>query len=280
MYRNAISLGKGSTISVKANQSAVRVIAVLEAIAAHQPIGLSGLARLLDLDKNAVQRALVTLAETGWIGPAKGREKGWELTAHIFAVAYLSHSKNDLRLRAKAELDALRNNTGETALLTVPDLRHFIVADVFESRQVLRTTPSIGTFVPPRGSATGLAILPFLSPQRLEEVLGEPPDPPLLEQFALTVERGYSVVTDIPVLGVTSIAAPVFEADGTPRAAIVVISPAERMPAEHQAAVGEQVRQAAQRLSHGIPAQPQRAAALSAGLPASARPARRARPKP
>jgi IclR family acetate operon transcriptional repressor len=238
---------------------------VLEAIAAHQPIGVSELARLLDLDKNAVQRAIVTLVETGWIGASSGRTKGWELTAHIFAVAHLSHSKNDLRLRAKSELDALRNETGETALLTVPDLQHFIVADVFESRQVLRTAPSIGTIIPVRGSATGLAILPYLSRQRQEEMLEGAPDAQLQEMFELTLERGYSVVTNIPILGVTSIAAPVFEADGTPQAAVVIISPTERMPTEHQASVGEQVRKAARNLSYGIPAQEHRANALSGG---------------
>ena len=238
---------------------------MLEAIAAHQPIGVSELARRLGLDKNAVQRAIVTLVETGWIGAATGRVKGWELTAHIFAVAYLSHSKNDLRLRAKSVLDALRNDTGETALLTVPDLQHFIVADVFESRQVLRTTPSIGTIVPARGSATGLAVLPYLSEQRQEEMLEGAPDAELQEMLELTLERGYSVMTNIPVLGVTSIAAPVFEADGTPRAAVVVISPAERMPVERQAPVGEQVRRAAQILSYGVPAQQRRTGGASSG---------------
>lgn len=209
---------------------------------------------MLTLDKNAVQRAIVTLFETGWIGPAGGaREKGWELTAHIFAVAYLSHSKNDLRLRAKAELDALRNETGETTLLTVPDLRHFIVADVFESRQIVRATPSIGTIAPPRESATGLAIIPYLNRERQIEILGGVPDEYLAAQYRLTLERGYSLSADTPIPGVTSIAAPVFEADGTPRAAVVVISPSERMSADRQALIGEKVRQAARNLSRGIP---------------------------
>lgn len=227
---------------------------MLEAIAARQPIGVSELARLLQLDKNAVQRAIVTLAETGWIAPTSGRGKGWELTAHIFAIAFQSHSRNDLRLRAKAVLDGLRNETGETALLTVPDLRHFIVADVFESRQVLRTTPSIGTIIPPRDSATGLAILPYLSRARQEEMLGGPPDADLLELYRHTLDHGYSASVDVPVLGVTSIAAPIFEADDEPRAAIVVISPRDRMPPERQRDVAELVKQAARSLSFGIPA--------------------------
>jgi IclR family acetate operon transcriptional repressor len=241
-------------ISVRSNQSVVRAFAVLEAIATHTPIGVSELARLLDLDKNAVQRAIVSLAELGWIAPAPGRTKGWELTAHIFAVAYQSHSKNDLRLRAKVELDALRNETGETTLLTVPDLQHFIVADVFESRQVLRTTPNIGRVTPVRESATGLAILPYMARAKQEALLGGAPDEALLDRYRLTLERGYGVSIDAPIAGVTSIASPIFEADGTPCAAVVVISPTERMPQARQAEIGNLVLKVARSLSRGIPA--------------------------
>ena len=232
----------------------VRAFAVLEAIAVHQPIGVSELARMLVLDKNAVQRAIVSLAELGWIAPAPGRTKGWELTAHIFAVAYQSHSKNDLRLRAKVELDTLRNETGETVLLTVPDLSHFIVADVYESRQVLRTTPGIGTVIPVRDSSTGQAILPYLDTARQVELLGGLPDRELAQRYAATLERGYSVCIDTPIPGVTSIASPVFEAGGTPCAAVVVISPNERLPIDRQSEIGSVALKVARSLSRGRPA--------------------------
>jgi IclR family acetate operon transcriptional repressor len=229
------------------------VLGVLEAIAAHQPVGVSGLARLLDDDKNAVQRAIVTLAETGWIAPAPGPAKGWELTAHIFAVAYMSHSKNDLRLRAKAELDALRNETGETVLLNVPDLHRFIVADVFESRQILRTAPIIGTIASARNSATGLAVVPFLGKERQAVMLGGPPDEALLDKFRHTLQFGYAVSVDSPSQGITSIAAPIFDMDGTPLGAVVVIGPTERLTPGRYKGVGALVVKAARNLSRGAP---------------------------
>lgn len=43
---------------------------ILEAVAEHQPIGLSELARRLGLPKSTVQRSLATLAELGWIRSA------------------------------------------------------------------------------------------------------------------------------------------------------------------------------------------------------------------
>ena len=47
-------------MAVKASQSATRVLAALEAVAAHQPVGISALAKLLQDDRSAVQRAVAT----------------------------------------------------------------------------------------------------------------------------------------------------------------------------------------------------------------------------
>ena len=243
-------------MSVKPNQSAARVLEVLEAIAAHSPVGVSALARLLDTDKNAVQRAIVTLAEAGWIGMAPGPTTRWELTAHIFAVAYIGHRKNDLRARAKKELERLRDETGETALMTLPDIGNFIVADVVESAHMLHAAPSIGTIASPRDSATGRAILPFLGPEKQIAMLGGPPDGDLLEQYEATQRRGYAIVVDGPVKGVTSIAAPIFEVDGRPLGAVVVVGPMERLSTECHKKVGLLVSQAARNLSRGFPPSP------------------------
>jgi IclR family acetate operon transcriptional repressor len=240
-------------VSVKPTQSAGRVLAVLEAIADQQPVGVSALARLLGDDKNAVQRAIVTLAQAGWISAAPGPTKRWELTAHIFVVAYKSHGKNDLRQRAKTELDALRNETDETALLVMPDIRHFVVADVVESRQLLRTAPDIGTIALARESATGLAVLPFLSTERRIEMLGAAPDKDLLDKFERTLRDGYAVATDLRH-GVTSIVAPIFEADGSPVAAVTVTAPTERLGPEKYTKIGALVLRAAHNLSRGRPA--------------------------
>src|SRR4051794_27136704 len=109
-----------ASMAVKRIQSAARVLTALEGIARHQPIGVSALARLLDDDKSAVQRAIMTLADEGWIRAAPGSPVKWELTAHIHAVAHMGHGSNNLRQRARPALRALRDEFDETVLLTVP----------------------------------------------------------------------------------------------------------------------------------------------------------------
>jgi DNA-binding IclR family transcriptional regulator len=230
----------------------VRTLEVLEAIAAHAPIGVSALARLLGTDKNAVQRAIVTLAETGWIAAAPGPTTRWELTAHIFAVAHMAHGKNDLRTRARAELETLRNETGETAVLTLVDMHRLIVSDVAASQHVLSASPSIGAIAAPRDSASGHAILPYLSAERQAEMLGSAPDEALLAEFEATRRLGYALVTGAPMEGVTTIAAPIFEIGGRPAGAVVIAGPTERLAGDRLAKGIALVRGAASQLSRGL----------------------------
>lgn len=241
-------------MSVKRSRTAARVLAVLEGIARHQPIGVSELARLLDTDKSAIQRAIMTLADDGWIHAAPTKPTRWLLTARMLAVAQIGHNSNDLRQRARSTLEALRNECGETVFLTVPDMRRFVVMDVLESRQLLRTAPHVGMIVPVRGSATSLAILPYMSRELQVDMLGGPPEPALLKMFAATLERGYSISDGGVVAGSTNIAAPIFEGSGRPLGAIVVSGPSDRLTVNDQPRIGAMALRAAETLSLGTPA--------------------------
>jgi DNA-binding IclR family transcriptional regulator len=238
-------------MTVKRSRSASRVLAVLEAIARHQPIGVSTLARGLGADKSAVQRAIMTLADEGWIHPASAVPTRWQLTARILAVAHMGHSGNDLRRRARGTLEALRDESGETVLLTVPDVRGFVVIDAIESHHMLRTAPHIGMAVPVRGSATSRAMLPHMSLERQIQLLGGPPDAALLDEFAATRRRGFSVSEGEVTAGATTIAAPILEVDGQPSAAVAISAPSGRMSISNQRKIGAMLSRAARGLSHG-----------------------------
>jgi DNA-binding IclR family transcriptional regulator len=238
-------------MTVKRSRSGSRVLAVLEAIARHQPVGVSTLARELAVDKSAVQRAIMTLADTGWIEPAAGAPTRWQLTARILAIAHMGHSGNDLRQRARSTLESLRDECGETVLLTVQDMLGFVVIEAIESRHMLRTVPHIGMAVPARGSATARAMMPYMTEERQIQLLGKLPDAELLEEFAITRKRGYSVSDGEVSSGATTIAAPILEVDGRPSAAVAVSAPSGRMPRANHVKIGTMVSRAARTLSHG-----------------------------
>jgi hypothetical protein len=67
---------------VKRSQSGLRIIAVLETVVRHQPVGVTELARLLGADKGAIQRALMTLADSDWITQAAVTRR-WRISARF-----------------------------------------------------------------------------------------------------------------------------------------------------------------------------------------------------
>jgi len=232
-------------MAVKQVQSATRVLATFEALADHQPVGVGALARVLDDDKSAVQRALMTLAEAGWIRRTTGDRTRWEVTTRVLALAHGAQRRTGLRERARPVLERLRDETGETAILNVPESGQVVVLDVAESNQLVRTVPGIGLVVPPLASAAGQAILAHLPVAQLADygVTGG------YERLAAVRARGWSVNDRDATPGASAVGAAVLDGEGRPLASITISGPAARMDADVLDRLGPLVNSAAASLS-------------------------------
>lgn len=239
-------------MAVKGSSTAARVLDVFEAVAANQPVGVAALARMLGIDKSAVQRALVTLSEQGWIQASEDQMTRWETTSRILNIAHSSRAKADLRQRIQSVLEQLAAQTGETAIFNEPIGPHLVVSQVAESQQPLRMAPRIGAPVPARDSATGRILLPYLSIERQTELLGEPPDAQFRALLDACRAAGYAASGDVNASSMT-IAAPVFEVDGRPIGAVAISGPTERMPTDSHPRLAELVCRAANQLSRSAP---------------------------
>lgn len=233
-------------MAVKGVRSGQRLLDVLEGVATHQPIGVSDLSRALEEEKSTVQRMLQTLAQAGWIRPATGAGAKWEMSSRIHMVAHKVRGVGQLCANARPALAELRDATGETVVLALREKTGFIVADVAESPNEWRIVPRVGIAVPDRLSACAMAVLPFLSKQAQTDLIGMEPDTAL---GARTREQGYAVQESERGGGSVNLAAPIFDAAGTPLAAIVLSVPAVRLAPERYATTGEKVAQVADRLS-------------------------------
>ncbi|MBU6266614.1 MAG: helix-turn-helix domain-containing protein [Sphingomonadales bacterium] len=232
-------------MAVKASTNAVRVLTVLDAVARHQPIGVSELARLLDDDKSGIQRMLVALAEEGWIRADGSVKTRWSVTQRLRLLADLACGDGDLRTVARPVIEALRDASGETVSLVLADGNRFVVADVAESPALLRAVPRIGMAVPGRLSASALAFLPWLPPARQARLLGGTADEATATCIATAREQGFAIV-ESPRGGETvSIAAAIRDAAGQPLGALVLSAPQARLDAAQRLALGRQVRDAA-----------------------------------
>ncbi len=236
-------------MAVKRSRSAGRMLVVFETIAASQPVGVSALARVLEADKSAVQRDLMTLADAGWIRAAPGNAGQWELAPHILTLAHPPSSSNSLRQRARPLLEHLRTQTGETAYLTIPDGAQFVVIDALESPHLLRMVPPVGIVVPIEGSATARAVLACLPKEEQARMLGREPDSALCDDLAATRARGFAVNDGDIVPGAIAIASAILGPLGTPVGTLVLTGPGERLPVERREQIGILLRAAAQQLS-------------------------------
>jgi IclR family transcriptional regulator, acetate operon repressor len=219
--------------SVKEIQSVRNACALLEAVAARQPIGVSDVARATGIDKSAAQRLAVTLHAAGWLDrTGDGR---WRVAPDLIHLARQA-AEGSMVAAMRPLLERLRDETGETAILVTIEHDRLRVVDMVESRQALRISPS-GRYLPLRRSSAARAIAAHLPPDELTAL--REIDPSLDEDTLIDVRRhGWAIndreiVDDARVVGVA-----VRRTDGPPLGAVIIAAPTSRMSLEDMQRVG------------------------------------------
>ncbi len=222
-----------------------KALRVLAAVADGQPISGSALVRGLGLDKNAVQRILVTLGHQGWLQQDR-QAGGWRLGPQSLVVG--GRYAGALRDRAHPVIHDLAAETGETVTLWAVEGDTFTVVDAVESSQTLRGTIPIGY----AASVTeGGDFVAFCNAATRERLLAEAGLPAMAPERVVAVrERGYYVV-DTRYTATVAIGVPVWDGRRSPSAAVLLIAPADRLVGEEIAVVAARVRDAAATLSPG-----------------------------
>ncbi|WP_181779941.1 IclR family transcriptional regulator [Pseudonocardia pini] len=219
-------------------QSVLNALRILEHVGAHQPVGVSQLAREVDLPKTSVQRALRTLADAGWLRPAGGDLTRWELTSRMLGIALTAFGEFSLRDHVEAAMHELRARTGETIHLVTLDDDSGLVIHRLDSLQSVRAYVQVGTRSPLHATASGQAILAFLPEARAKEIVsGTLPaftdhtvtdSAAVLDRLTTVRERGYAVNVAEWRPEVASISAPILSRDGTAVAAMTISIPLSR----------------------------------------------------
>jgi IclR family acetate operon transcriptional repressor len=244
---------------VKTLRNVLNTLRVLEEVASRQPIGVGELARVLDMPKSSVQRALVTLHTAGWIRPAAGEVTRWVITTRALAVGGRASGDLDLRGAALPIMEDLRRHTEETIHLTVPEDGKMVLIERLETDKPVRTSMALGHALPLHASANGKAVLANSSPEVIRPLLADElprytdttiTDPDELRaELAAIRERGFAVNHGEWRSDVGSVAAAVMGGHETPIASLSVNIPISRLTQESEADFGAAVSEAASSLS-------------------------------
>lgn len=229
-------------MAVKTLQTVENALAVLEAVAELQPIGVSALARTMNMDKNTAQRILVTLGARGYIRKF-GQGNSWELTPKVLTLS--NKVAFNLRKMASTHLQELTTATGETALLwqlcfSGDDITATLL-DKVDSTHDVKVTMEIGKTVLVRSStqvSTNVRTMIKNYPTGAAAWLNEN------NEYG---ERFFTLSPGHP--SAVAIGSVIYDGPALPIASVAVIGPRERISPDQYAFIGEKTARAAAAIS-------------------------------
>ena len=238
-------------------QSIDRAFAVLRQVA-HEPGGISEVARATQLPVSTVARLLATLESQGAV-VRLGDSATYGIGAGIRALAESVDAAASLVTRGRPVLTALVERTGETSGLSVLEGDEVVYLDHVENAHEVTLRDWTGTRLPLHVVSSGLVLLAALPPDAIAAYLAHPlaaptvhtvAQPARLRRRLAGIRRdGYAWTIGEFDDAIASIAAPVVDAHGTTVAAIHSHGPSYRFPGDRDAeTIAAAVRDAAREL--------------------------------
>jgi DNA-binding IclR family transcriptional regulator len=239
-------------------KSVATTLDLLDLFMTDDELGVTEVARYLGVAKSSAHRMLTTLVSRGFAekDPDTGR---YRLGLHMYELGQLSISRNRLRRTALPLMEQLREMTGLTIHLAVPDGADVVHLERLQSRAGLELLADLPRRFPAHCSASGKAIAAF-DPQMA--AARRRARFPVLTTASLRSEREFdATLLDIRrrgtatnngegLEGAGSIAAPVFDGTGRARAAISIVGamPAIERSRDHYARLAVAASQRLSRL--------------------------------
>jgi DNA-binding IclR family transcriptional regulator len=213
--------------------SVAAAMAVLDCFAHEEELGVSEIARRLGVAKSTAHRLLTSLAAAGLIeqNPETGR---YLLGMRLYELGQLAMARNHLRAMALPVLADLRQRSGLTVQLAVPDGGDVLYTERLETTLGVALLRRTGRRLPAHTTSSGKAIAAF-NPAFAEtrRRLGFPARTPATlttpEQFevvlAETRRRHGAISFDEATTGISSCAAPLHGPAGEAIASVSLVGP-------------------------------------------------------
>lgn len=213
---------------------------VLEAFRAEEPeLGVTQLAKMLNLHKNNVFRILATLENRGYVeqNPRTGNYR-LGLKAFEAGQAYLRHTS--LLSVSHSEMATLTSELKENAYLAVLRGDYVFYLDEAIAEQTIQVISRLGTRVAPHCTATGKVFLAYMETNLREEILSSRPlekmtphtvtdKKELMAQIKKISQDGYAVDNEEWTLGLKCVAAPILNYYGKIEGTLSVSGPSDRL---------------------------------------------------
>ena len=242
-------------------QSVDRAVAILEILARDGEAGVTEVARELDVHKSTASRLLAALDRHELVAQDTARGK-FRLGVGIVRLAGAASQKLDLVQESRPVCRALAQQVGETVNLAILSSRDALYLDQVAGPAALSPHNWAGQRIPLHATSDGKVLLAYLPEAELAACL-TPPLARFTERTITAVEdfpallaqvrrRGFATAAEEFEAGLTAIAAPVRNAEGTVVASVSASGPSFRIPAGRIPALADAVRRAADEVSRRL----------------------------
>lgn len=241
-------------------KSVERAFQILERVSlAKNGIGVTELANELKMYKSTIHRVLSTLSHLGYIEQDPETER-YKLGYKLLEISSRLLGNLDIRREAMPFLQELADLTNEVVHLVVLNKGEVVYIEKVEGSETIRMHSRVGNRAPVHCTGVGKAILAYLPEDQVREIIrqyGLEPHTPntlstlpdLLADLKLIRERGYALDLEENELGITCVAAPIWDHTGAVVASISVSAPTIRMQPERIDQLAKQVRKIGYKIS-------------------------------
>lgn len=230
-----------------------RAIEIMDVLRAEKTVGVSELARRMDLPKSTVHDYLRTLVAMGYVVNEDGE---YSLGLRLLELGGHVKYRNRLFHVAKPELERLVEKTGELASVNVEERGRFVILHTEFGSESLRLGTYPGLTTPIHTHAAGKVMLAEYPEERTARLLDEhgleavtdhtvTDREELLAELAEIRERGYGVDWNEQVVGMGVVAAPV-RTEEEVLGSLGVVCPTDRLvDEEYQRELAREVQKSA-----------------------------------
>jgi DNA-binding IclR family transcriptional regulator len=208
-------------------QSTLRCLDVLDALAASdRPVAISDLSRRMSVRRGTLHQQLQTLVYAGWV--RQNPDARYYLSLRAVHIGKVALEQAGIAARLLPLLEELAFRTGEAPAIAVLDVDNVLIVQRVESQQLVRADIKVGTRMPLVGSAAGMVLLAYASPEKLAQLADRGVRVPAEERLAEVRTRGYAVQRDGFTPGLSAAAVPISMGDDEELLTLSMAAPTER----------------------------------------------------
>lgn len=248
-----------SDYNVRAVERAMRILTCFEN--ENPEMGLSEIAKAVDLHKSTTHRIVTTLLHYGFLERASDGQK-YRLGVRLVNLGFRVVQRMDIRREAIPVMKKLRDRWDETCDLSIFDDNRVFYIEVLHSNHALTIAAEAGQHLPAHCTASGKLFVANIESQDLASFLEQPLEAytentittadELQRQFKQIREQGYSIDQEEYELGICAISAPIRDQFGTMVAALSIPSPTSRMTPARIAEISPALIDAAHAISRHL----------------------------